>query len=103
MARQVSLTTLQARVKQRANVEVASNAALFDTAELNDDINEGLAKLYDLIIEQQDQPYYLSSVVFNTTFNKDTYLIGTGKDINIANFYKGKGLDVTFGQNVVRS
>jgi|SRR5882724_3227250 len=101
MARLVSLTTLQSRVKQRANVEVASNSSLYTAAELIDNINEGLAKLYDLIIAQQDQPYYLSSVNFNTVNAKDTYVIGAGKDINVSNFYKGKGLDVSFGQQIV--
>lgn len=100
MSRLVRLDTLQNRVKQRANVEVASNSALYTVAELNDNINEGLAKLYDLIIAEQDQPYYLSSLNFSTVLNKDTYTIGPGGDINIANFYKGKGLDVSFGQNI---
>lgn len=103
MARLVSLTTLQARVKQRANVEVASNSALYTTAELTDSINEGLAKLYDLIIAQQDQPYYLSSAVFNTVNGTDVYKIGAGQLINIADFYKAKGLDVSFGQQIVIS
>lgn len=103
MSRLVSLTTLQNRVKQRANVETAANNALFDTAELTDNINEGLAKLYDLILAEQDQPYYLASVNFNTVSTKDTYVIGPGGDINISDFYKGKGLDVNFGQQIVIS
>jgi hypothetical protein len=103
MARLVSLTTLTARVKQRANVEVASNSALYSAAELTDNINEGLAKLYDLIIAQQDQPYYLSSVNFNTVNGTEVYKIGAGQLINVSDFYKGKGLDVTFGQQIVIS
>jgi hypothetical protein len=103
MARLVTLTTLQNRVKQRANVEVASNSALYSTTELNDNINEGLAKLYDLIISRQDQPYYLSSITFNTSTNSDTYIIGAGQAINISDFYKGKGIDISFGQQIVIS
>lgn len=103
MARLVNLTTLTARVKQRANVEVASNSALYTAAELTDNINEGLAKLYDLIIAQQDQPYYLSSAAFNTVNGTETYKIGSGQLINISDFYKGKGLDVNFGQTIVIS
>jgi len=103
MARLVTLSTLQTRVKQRANVEVASNSALYTTAELTDNINEGLAKLYDLIIAQQDQPYYLTQAAFNTINAIDTYLIGSGGQINVTNFYKGKGLDVSFGQQIVIS
>src|SRR5882762_1964096 len=103
MARLVTLSTLQTRVKQRANVEVASNSALYTTAELTDNINEGLAKLYDLIIAQQDQPYYLTQAAFNTINAIDTYLIGSGQLINVSDFYKGKGLDVSFGQQIVIS
>lgn len=101
MARLVTLATLTSRVKQRANVEVASNSALYTAAEMTDNINEGLARLYDLIVMQQDQPYYLSSVAFSTVNAKDTYIIGAGKDIAISDFYKGKGLDITYGQNIV--
>ena len=103
MARLVTLATLRSRVKQRANVEVASNSALYTAAELDDNINEGIAKLYDLVIAQQDQPYYLSQFPFSTSNAKDTYVIGAGGDIPITNFYKGKGLDVNFGQNIIAS
>lgn len=103
MARLVTLQTLQSRVKQRANVEVASNSALYTTTELNDNINEGLAKLYDLIIQQQDQPLYLTSINFATQGQKDTYVIGPTGDIIVSDFYKMKGLDVSFGQQIVIS
>lgn len=101
MSRLVDLTTLQGRTLQRANVQTASNNALFTTAELTDNINEGLAELYDIIIGVQDQPYYLASANFSTTGTKDTYTIGPAGDIAISDFYKGKGLDVTYGQQNV--
>lgn len=101
MARLVTLTTLQGRVKQRANVEVASSAALYTAAELNDNINEGVSSLYSFIIGLQDQPYYLQSVTFTTSANKDTYTIGSGGDINITDFFKLAGLDVNVGQNII--
>jgi hypothetical protein len=103
MARLVTLSTLQNRTRQRANVENGSNNALFTTMELNDNINEGLATLYDFVISQQDQPYYLSQIAFNTSTNSDTYIIGAGQAINVSNFYKGKGLDINFGQQIVIS
>lgn len=103
MASIVTLTELRDRVKQAANVEVASNSALFTAAELDNNINKGLAKLYDLIISQQDQPYYLSSIAFNTVLNTDTYKIGVGQLINVSDFYKGKGIDISFGQQIVIS
>jgi len=101
MARLVSLTTLQGRVKQRCNLEVASNAAIYSAAELTDNINEGLSALYSMIIGQQDQPYYLESSSFTTTANKDTYTIGSGGDINVADFFKLAGIDVAVGQNII--
>src|SRR5882762_492572 len=103
MARLVDLPTLQGRTLQRANVQTASNNALFTTAELTDNINEGLATLYDLIVNQQDQPYYLSSVNFSTSGQKDIYVIGPAGDIPISDFYKGKGLDISYGQQIIIS
>jgi hypothetical protein len=103
VSRVVTLTTLQSRVKQRANVEFGSNNALFTTAELTDNINEGLARLYGFIIGVADQPYYLSNVAFNTSGNVDTYIIGPGQVINISDFFKGKGLDISYGQQLITS
>lgn len=101
MASLVDLAELRERVKQVANVEVASNSALYTTTELDRNINKGLAKVYDMVISQQDQPYYTSQIAFNTVNGKDLYVIGPGQDINISDFYKLKGLDVMFGQNIV--
>lgn len=101
MARTVTLTTLQNRVKQRANVEVASSAALYTTSELNDNINEGIAEWYDRVVSNVDSPPYLESVTFTTNASTDTYIIGSGQAINVSDFYKAKGFDVTFGQNIV--
>lgn len=101
MSRLVSLTTLQNRTKQRANVEVASSSALYSSSELNDNINEGLAALYSLIIGCADQPYYLESASFTTIANKDTYTIGPSGDIVVSDFYKLRGVDVSVGTNIV--
>lgn len=101
MPRLVSLTTLQNRVLQRANLENAGNAAIYSSSELLDNINEGIASWYDVFI-QAAYPYYLNSVAFSTTLQADTYVIGPGQAINISDFYQAKGVDVLFaGQNIV--
>lgn len=101
MARLVTLTTLQTRVKQRAALSVASNTAIIETGELTDTINEGIAELYDLFDEVSGQPWYLESVTFQTSSATDTYTIGAGQAINVADFFKPRGFDITFGQNIV--
>ena len=101
MARTVALSLLRSRVKQRANVEVAANSALYTAAELDDNINEGIAELYRIIIKQQDQPHYLNSTTFNTSSSTDTYVIGSGQTINITDFFELKGVDLSYGQNII--
>lgn len=103
MARLVSLTTLQNRTLQRANVQVASNAALYTTGELTDNINEGVADLYRLIANNPGQPYYLESVNFATSGNVSTYAIGPSQAINVSDFMQAKGFDIQFGQNIINT
>lgn len=103
MARLVSLATLQTRVLQRAHLQTASNSKLAPRAELIDNINEGIAEFYDLVTSIQDQPYYKQSVAFSTTSGKDTYSIGAGQDVPITDFFKGCGVDIYFGQQIVIS
>jgi hypothetical protein len=103
MARLVSLTTLQNRVLQRAHLPAASNAGIVSSPELVDNINEGIAELYGLIVRQPGQPYYLESINFATSANSDTYAIGPGQAINIADFLEARGFDIQFGQNIVNT
>ena len=109
MARVVTLATLRTRALQRANLGTASNGAIIQNgqpgqaSELTDCINEGIAELHDLILSQEDQPLYLESVTFNTASSTDTYRIGAGQAIPVTDFYRAKGVDIQFGQNIVRS
>lgn len=103
MARLVTLDQMDQRVQRRANVEVASNKAIFGVAERYDNINEGIAEFWQIVGEFPDQKYYLNSVVFNTLATKDTYQIGPGLDIPIQDFWRPSGLDVQFGQNLVNT
>jgi hypothetical protein len=103
MARLVTLQTLQTRTLSRAHMGTASGSKLALSTELNDNINEGIAEFYDLILSMQDQPYYKQSVTFNTVSGKDTYSIGAGQDVPIFDFAKGLGVDIFFGQQIVRT
>jgi hypothetical protein len=103
VARLVTLATIRARVLRRAHLGTASGSKLAPTAEVNDEINEGIASLYGKICQLQDQPYYLQQVTFNTVSGKDTYFIGAGQDVPITDFYKGKGVDIFYGQQIVRT
>jgi hypothetical protein len=82
-------------------MEFASSAAIIDAGEITDNINEGIAELYSLFSDTSGQPFYLESTTFNTTSGSDTYSIGAGQAINVTDFYKPRGFDITFGQNIV--
>ncbi|HLW78103.1 MAG TPA: hypothetical protein VKU44_00755 [Terriglobia bacterium] len=101
VARLVTLTTLENRVLRRANLEFSSNQAIIQSGELDDNINEGIAALYNLFSQVEGQPYYLESTSFTTSSSTDTYAIGTGQAINVGDFYKFRGLDVNFGTDIV--
>ena len=103
MARPVSLTTLQNRTLQRTNLQTASNAAIYTTAELTDNINEAIAELYQEITNVDSQTFYLESATFVTTAGTDTYAIGAGSPINVSDFFKLRGVDIQFGQNIVNT
>src|SRR6185312_1111838 len=103
MARTVTLQTLTARVKQRANVEVASNAAIFSSSEITDNINEGIAEMHRAVISVPGQPYYFESVSFATSPSVDTYAIGPSQAVNVSDFLEAKGFDVQFGQNIINT
>jgi hypothetical protein len=103
MARLVSLATLRSRVTQRANVEVASGSKLYTAAELDDNINEGIAEFWQVVGEFPEQRYYLNNVTFQTQAQIDTYPIAAGGLIPIQDFWKLSGVDVQFGQNLVNT
>lgn len=91
------------RVGQRAGMRFASNSASIEAGEITDSLNEGIAELYDLFTSTEGQPWYLESTNFSTVGNTDTYTIGPGQAINIADFYKPRGVDIQYGQNIVNT
>jgi hypothetical protein len=99
VARAVSLSVLEQRVLQRANLEGAVGASgqkfiQSGSAELDDVINESIAALYDEIRSQYGQDYYVSQANFNTVANQDTYSLP-------ADFLNLLGVDVFFGTNLI--
>jgi len=97
MASPVSLTTLQTRVLQRANLEGAT--AFISTSELTDCINASIAEWYDLVrLSEWGGQYYRSSVTFNTTGNQSFYSFAT---IGAPDFLSLLSIDVAIASNMV--
>lgn len=92
MARTVTLTSLEAQVRQRSDTESLTDR--FPQAEVWEYINQSWAELYNRII-QAGQEHYLTSYSFNTSSGTADYALPS-------DFYLDKGMDVTIsGQMVV--
>lgn len=66
------------------------NSQFVTDAEIDRYLNESISELYDLIIEQAGQEYFLETYGFSTVANQDTYLLP-------ADLYQLKGVDVEIG------
>lgn len=86
MARVFTLTELTLRVRQKSDME---NSQLPD-AEIATYLNESISELYDLLIENAGQEYFLKTYTFSTTANQDTYFLPS-------DFYVLKGVDANLG------
>lgn len=71
MARNVSLAKIRARVRRRAGIQ--GEVTSFPDADLNDEINESLANLYDVIRKAFGSDFFRSSSTFTATSGIDTY------------------------------
>lgn len=85
MARSVTLTSLEAQVRQRSDTE--SLTARFTSSEVTEYINQTWAELYNYIINT-GQDYYLSSYSFNTSSGTTDYALPS-------DFFLDRGIDVT--------
>ena len=88
-----TIATLMSRSRQRADME--DNNFVTDS-ELVDYINAGISELQDILIQEYGEDYYVKSVDFNTTADKDTYPINDStstENINATDFYKLRGVD----------
>ena len=83
----ITEATFVNRVRQRADME--SNDFVSDL-EVQTYINAGLSELHDILIQTYGQDYYVTSVIFTTVADQDSYSISTyiGTD-----FYKLRGVD----------
>ena len=87
MARIRTLAELRSEVRQRADME---NSQFVTDAEINRYVNESISELYDLIIENAGQEYFLVTHTFPTVPNQDTYFLPS-------DFYVLKGVDADLG------
>lgn len=82
----VSLTTLRARVRERA--DMASSAFIGDTATGMDAfINEGVQKLHEKLVDAMGEEYASSTFAFATVANQSDYALPSG-------FFKLYGVDL---------
>lgn len=85
MARTVTLSSLEAQVRQRSDTE--SLTTRFPQSEVWEYINQSWAELYNVIVNS-GQEFYLSSYSFNTSAGTTDYAVPS-------DFYLDKGVDVT--------
>ena len=95
-----ALSTLRLRARQRADMV---NSQFVTDAEFNTYLNEGISDLYEMLVKAYGEDYFVSSATFSTVAGTSEYAIGSGLAINITDFYKLKGVDVTFATNEVRA
>jgi hypothetical protein len=80
----ITLDDLQIRARNRANM---TNSEFIDDSELTTIINDSLAELYDLLVQEYGLDNFLDGYEFNTASGKTRYDMPT-------NFYKFAGLDL---------
>jgi hypothetical protein len=81
MARTRTLTLLRTEVRQRADIESATTR--FPDSELTRYINQGIAELYDLLVDARGRSYYRKSTPQSITTTVDTVTYALSSD-----FYK---------------
>ena len=88
----VSLTTLRARVRQRADM-VSSNFIADDATGLDAFINEGVQKLHEKLVDAMGEEYVSSTSALTTVAAQSDYTLPAG-------FYKLYGVDLNIGGRV---
>lgn len=94
MARSVSLATIRQRVRRRAGIE--GEVTCFPDSDLNDEINESLANLYDVIRKAFGSDYFQSTSTIAATAGIATYSLP-------ADFLSLESIDVTFAGGITAS
>ena len=70
MPRNVTLLDLRTRVRQRANME---NSTFVTDSEVSSLVNEGIAGLYNLLVQARGQEYYAANTSIATVANQSVY------------------------------
>lgn len=91
MARTVTLTSLLAQVRQRADIESAT--VRHPDSQLTEYINQSWAELHDELT-QSVQDYLMTSSTISVTNGTDTYSLP-------ATFYKLRGIFITIGSSFI--
>jgi len=92
MAAPVSLSDMQTRVRELANMEAQFASDFVSDDEIRRRLNEGLKQVYDLLIAARGEEYYVTSV--------DIPLVtGTASYALPPDFYQGASVIVTDGSN----
>lgn len=79
----VTLAELRTHSRNRADMK---NSEFIEDSELNDYINNSVAELYDLLVEQFGSDYFINAYEFSTVSNEPNYTLP-------ADFYKLTGVD----------
>lgn len=96
MAASVTLAQMIASVRRRANI--LSQTGFIDDAELTEELNYALSELYDMLVGVGGQPWFRSSVTFNTIAGTDVYDL----TVKAPDFYKLQSISVDFGGGIIR-
>jgi len=89
MAKNVALSVLRTRARQRADQE---NSGFISDTELNYLLNVSCAELYDLLLAAYDDEYFSDTDTFNTVSGTEQYSLP-------ADFYKLLGVDLVLSSS----
>ena len=90
MAAPVTLSDMQTRAREAANMEVQFASDFVSDDELRRRLNEALKQLYDKLIVARGQEYYASINTFNTVSGQSDYPLPT-------DFYEGLSVIASHG------
>lgn len=89
MSRTVTLSSLETQVRQRA--DMVGSSFITDVGELDEYVNQSVARLYDQIV-QADEDYYTTGVSLTLVAGTQTYSIAS----IASDFYKLRGVSIYF-------
>jgi len=94
MARNVTLLQMRTKVRMLCDIE---NDTHISDPEIDEYLNNGIAELWDMLVENGPQDYYAKRVTWTTTPNQISYPLTT--IIPAGDFYKIRNLYVSDGDS----